>query len=172
MYSRRAGTQSQESVFSLSIVRLVDWPQAPTSDLGLATLPGQRWRSLSVVCGEVMLIQRTPRASGKPQAMSHTGPTEQCCGKTLWLQKHQSCGQQKSRSCMVFFCLQTESSISYHQNGVSLGWLNWFTFDTRHLFQFYFSLRVVFFNRGHCHGVSNTMHKHTNAPGCTEYAIC
>lgn len=114
MSSRRAGAQSQESMFSSSVVGLVDWPQAPTSDQGLAALPGQRWllmgwRSLSVVRGEVMLIQRTPRASGKPQAMSHTGATEQCCGKTLWVQKHQSCGQQKSRSCMVFFCLQIET---------------------------------------------------------------
>lgn len=48
MYSRRAGTQSQESVFSLSVVRLVDWPQAPTFDQGLAALPGQRWLLMGV----------------------------------------------------------------------------------------------------------------------------
>lgn len=49
-------------------VRLVDWPQAVLSLTGAGS-----WMSLSVVRGEVMLIQRTLRAGGEPQAMSHTG---------------------------------------------------------------------------------------------------
>ncbi|KAJ4939903.1 hypothetical protein JOQ06_029339, partial [Pogonophryne albipinna] len=68
-------------------VRLVDWPQAVLSDWGQegGLLMGRR--SLSAVCGEVMLIQRTLRAGGEPRAAAHPRATEHCCGEP------QSCGQ-------------------------------------------------------------------------------